>query len=147
MPHNVSILLLNGIDKMVLWIQEYSISISFEQYTVHLSNQQKWIWCHVSKHLENCILLECNEFVYKRYFNAFSIRSQNIGDFVLIKWAPPTLEIEQNHKNCKGVQSSGTMHQHLNWYAQNASHGDPEWFKYQKLIKHFHVFLNILSNG
>ena len=72
---------------------------------------------------------------------------KNIGDFVLIKWAPPTLEIEQNHKNCKGVQSSGTMHQHLNWYAQNASHGYPEWFKYQKLIKHFHVFLNILSNG
>ena len=40
MPHNVSILLLNGIDKMVLWIQEYSISISFEQYTVNdLINQ------------------------------------------------------------------------------------------------------------
>ena len=36
----------------------------------------------------------------------------SISDLFL--WiAPPTLEIEQNHKNCKGVQSSGTMHQHL----------------------------------
>ena len=85
-----------------------------------------------SKHLETCILLECNKFIYQRFFDAFFESDlKNIGDFVLIKWAPPTLEIEQNHKNCKGVQSSGTMHQHLNWYAQNASHGDPEWFKYK----------------
>ena len=32
---------------------------------------------------------------------------------LLLWFTPPTLETEQNHKNCKGVQSSGTMHQHL----------------------------------
>ena len=36
----------------------------------------------------------------------------NISDLFL-RIAPPTLEIQQNHKNCKGVQSSGTMHQHF----------------------------------
>ena len=35
----------------------------------------------------------------------------NIDD--MFRWiAPPTLETEVIHKNCKGVQSSGTMHKH-----------------------------------
>ena len=49
----------------------------------------------------------------------------------LFQWiAPPTLETKKEYRNCKGVQSSGTMHQHLTAICtKNASHGIEGWFK------------------
>lgn len=63
----------------------------------------------------------------------------------LFQWiAPPTLETKKEYRNCKGVQSSGTMHQHLTAICtKNASHGIAGWFKTLKMVNimfYYHHF-------
>ena len=63
----------------------------------------------------------------------------------LFQWiAPPTLETKKEYRKCKGIQSSGTMHQHLTVICtKNASHGIAGWFKTLKIVNimfYYHHF-------